>query len=96
MGKRDQTADAFGLDTKWRMLEHVARTDSDSDAFEQWLLLYTQAWERENDPSCGAAVAMARTIFGDWRLAHAMCHFARWLEQRASSQDAGAVVPRRD
>jgi hypothetical protein len=96
MRKRDQTPDAFGLDIKRRMLEDVVRTDPDSDAFEQWLLHYTQAWERENDPSSGAAVAMARAIFDEWRLAHAMRDFALWLEKGAPSQDAGEGTPRRD
>lgn len=96
MRKRDQTPDAFGLDIKRRMLQDVVRQDPDSDAFEQWLLLYTQARERDGDPAAGAVAAMARAIFDEWRLAHAMRDFALWLEKGAPSQDASGEAPRRD
>jgi len=96
MRKRDQTPDAFGLDIKRRMLEDVVREDPDYDVFEHWLLLYTQTWEREGDAAAGAAAAMARAIFEEWRLAYAMRDFALWLQNGAPSQDAIEGAPRSD
>ena len=38
--------------------------------------------------STGAAIAMARAIFEEWRLTHSMDEFKSWLEQGAPSDDA--------
>ena len=82
--KRDQTPDAIGLAVKRRLLERVVGDDPDPLAFEAWLLRYA---EDNADASFGAALAMARSVLDEWRLAHAMQDFAAWLERGAPSDD---------
>ena len=85
--KRDQTPDAFGLSIKRELLRKAVEQDPAPEAFEGWLLSYPL--------TCGApelvgpALAMARAVFEEWRLAHSMGAFRRWLEEGAPSEDAG-------
>ncbi len=84
--KRDQTPDAFGLAVKRDLLRKAVEDDPRPEAFEEWLLNYP--------PTCkarelvGPAVAMARAVFEEWRLAHVSGEFRLWLEQGAPSDDA--------
>lgn len=85
--KRDQTPDAFGLGVKRELLKSAVEDDPAPEEFEAWLLEYPgkcKAPELE-----GPALAMARAVFEEWRLAHAMGEFKQWLEQGAPSDDAG-------
>ena len=85
--KRDQTPDAFGLAVKRDLLQRVVEDDPMPE-FEEWLLNYPL--------TCGApelagpARAMARSVFEEWRLAHALGEFRIWLEQGAPSEDRGS------
>jgi hypothetical protein len=87
--KRDQTPDAFGLGVKRALLQRAVDDDPEPEDFEAWLLAYPR--------TCGApelagpALAMAQAVFEEWRLAHSMGAFRRWLEQGAPSDDAGAA-----
>jgi hypothetical protein len=84
--KRDQTADAIGLAIKRELLERAIADDPDAEAFEQWLLDYPHAL---STPSLqGPAMAMARAVFDEWRLAHSLGEFRTWLEHGAPSDDA--------
>jgi hypothetical protein len=90
--KRDQTPDAFGLGIKRDLLQRAVKDDPAPAEFEAWLLEYPRtctAPELE-----GPALAMARAVFEEWRLAHAMGAFRQWLEQGAPSEDAGPSSPR--
>jgi hypothetical protein len=40
----------------------------------------------------GATSAMARAVFDEWRLAHAMRDFAAWLECGAPSDDSAETA----
>jgi hypothetical protein len=86
--KRDQTPDAFGLAVKRALLRQAVEDDPPPEAFEEWLLNYP--------PTCkarelvGPAVAMARAVFEEWRLAHVSGEFRLWLEQGAPSDDAAS------
>ena len=90
--KRDQTPDAFGLGIKRELLRRVVEEDPHAEEFEAWLLNYPT--------TCGAAElagpaqAMARAVFDEWRLAHSLGDFRRWLEQGAPSDDASGGVRR--
>ena len=84
--KRDQTPDAIGLAIKRELLQRVVQEDPDPEAFEEWLLRCAQ--ERSAPESVGAVAAMARAIFEEWDLAHAMNAFKSWLDQGAPSADA--------
>ena len=90
--KRDQTADAIGLAVKRHLLERAVTDDPAPDDFERWLLDYP--------PTCavpgerGPAMAMARAVFEEWRLAHSLDDFRSWLETGAPSADAQSP-PRR-
>lgn len=83
--KRDQTADTIGLGVKRDLLQRAVEDDPAPEAFEEWLLNYPQ--------TCGApelagpAQAMARAVFEEWRLAHSLGEFRRWLESGAPSDD---------
>ena len=84
--KRDQTPDAIGLSIKRDLLQRAVEDDPQPEAFEEWLLNYPltcTAPELE-----GAAFAMARAVFEEWRLAHASGEFRRWLARGAPSDDA--------
>lgn len=83
--KRDQTADTIGLAVKRTLLQKVVDDDPTADDFEQWLLDYPARCERPD--LVGPATAMARAVFEDWRLAHALGEFRHWLEQGAPSDD---------
>lgn len=89
--KRDQTPDAFGLGVKRELLQRAVEADPAPDAFEAWLLEYPG--------TCGApelagpALAMARAVFEEWRLAHSLGEFRRWLESGAPSDDVSAIKP---
>lgn len=85
--KRDQTADAFGLGIKRDLLRRAVETDPEPDAFEAWLLAYPGTCDAPE--LAGPALAMARAVFEEWRLAHSMGEFRRWLEQGAPSEDTG-------
>lgn len=85
--KRDQTADAFGLEIKRELLKRAIDADPSPDAFESWLLAYPLTCERRE--LVGPAQAMARAVFEEWRLAHALGAFRDWLERGAPSDDAG-------
>ncbi|HJQ39275.1 MAG TPA: hypothetical protein VKB93_19215 [Thermoanaerobaculia bacterium] len=84
--KRDQTPDAIGLAVKRDLLQRAVDDDPAPDAFEAWLLNYPR--------TCGApelagpSLAMARAVFEEWRLAHSLGEFRRWLEQGAPSDDS--------
>jgi hypothetical protein len=84
--KRDQTPDAFGLRVKRDLLQRAVEADPGPDAFEEWLLNYPQMCDAPE--LAGPALAMARAVFEDWRLAHASREFRAWLEQGAPSEDA--------
>jgi hypothetical protein len=84
--KRDQTPDAVGLGVKRSLLEAVVDEDPHADEFEAWLLAYAA---RLPDPALrSAADAMVHAVYEEWRLAHRMPEFARWLDSGAPSDDA--------
>lgn len=88
--KRDQTPDAFGLSVKRALLQRVVDEDPPPETFEAWLLEYPA--------TCGApalvgpALAMARAVFEECRLAHSLGEFRSWLEHGARSDDAGGAA----
>jgi hypothetical protein len=84
--KRDQTPDAIGLGLKRQILEHVVLEDPDPQAFEAWLLRYSQTCSSSH--GAGAVSAMARAVLDEWRLAHSMGDFKAWLDRGAPSEDA--------
>ena len=86
MRKRDQTADAFGLAVKRDLLQRVVDEDPAPEAFEEWLFNYPATCTGAH--LAGPASAMARAVFEEWRLAHSLRDFRRWLEQGAPSDDA--------
>ena len=83
--KRDQTPDAFGLAVKRALLARVVDEDPAPDAFEAWLLEYPLTCRTPE--LMGPAQAMARAVFEEWRLAHSLGEFRRWLEEGAPSED---------
>jgi hypothetical protein len=85
--KRDQTPDAFGLGIKRDLLRRVVEEDPGAETFEAWLLDYPRTCGAPE--LAGAALAMARAVFEEWRLAHSLGEFRHWLEQGAPSEDAG-------
>ena len=85
--KRDQTPDAFGLSVKRELLTRVVEQDPPAEAFEAWLLDYPRTCAAPE--LVGPALAMAQAVFDEWRLAHTMGAFRRWLEEGAPSEDAG-------
>jgi hypothetical protein len=86
--KRDQTADAFGLAVKGELLRKAVDADPAPEEFEAWLLEYPLTCAAPE--LVGPAQAMARAVFEEWQLAHAMGEFRRWLEEGAPSEDTGA------
>jgi len=91
--KRDQTPDAIGLAVKRKLLERGVEADPEPDAFEAWLLNYSQTCVAAE--LAGPASAMARTVFDEWRLAHSLENFKLWLDQGAPSADAGDGIQER-
>ena len=85
--KRDQTPDAIGLAVKRELLERAVEADPEPEAFEAWLLNYSQTCVGAE--LAGPASAMARTVFDEWRLAHSLKEFSVWLNQGAPSADVG-------
>ena len=83
--KRDQTPDAIGLAVKRELLERAVEADPDPEAFEAWLLNYSQTCVAAE--LAGPASAMARAVFDEWRLAHSLKEFNLWLNQGAPSAD---------
>ena len=83
--KRDQTPDAIGLAVKRLLLERAVEADPEPDAFEAWLVNYSQT--RVTAELAGPASAMARAVFDEWRLAHSLENFRLWLDQGAPSAD---------
>jgi hypothetical protein len=84
--KRDQTPDAFGLAVKRDLLQRAVAADPAPEAFEEWLLNYPLTC---TTPELhGPALAMARAVFDEWRLAHVLGEFRRWLAHGAPSDDA--------
>ena len=84
--KRDQTADAFGLAVKRDLLRRVVDEDPPAHAFEEWLFNYPTTCGRPE--LAGPALAMARAVFEEWRLAHTLRDFRQWLDEGAPSDDA--------
>lgn len=84
--KRDQTPDAIGLAIKRDLLQRAVEDDPRPEAFEEWLLNYPLSCKAPE--LAGAAFAMARAVFEEWRLAHSLGEFRLWLEQGAPSDDA--------
>jgi hypothetical protein len=84
--KRDQTPDAFGLGIKRDLLQRAVEEDPQPEHFEAWLLNYPQTCA--SPELVGPALAMARAVFEEWRLAHTLGEFRHWLEQGAPSEDA--------
>jgi len=84
--KRDQTPDAFGLAVKRELLHRAVEDDPRPEAFEEWLLNYPTTFDAPE--LVGPAFAMARAVFEEWRLAHSLGEFRRWLEEGAPSDDA--------
>src|ERR1044071_2438076 len=74
----------IGITLKRELLERAIREDPDPDGFEGWLV----ACSISHDAGRGAAAAMARSIFEEWKLAHSMNAFKTWLEEGAPSEDA--------
>lgn len=87
--KRDQTADAFGLAVKRDLLQRAIDDDPLPEAFEEWLFNYPLTCTQPELQ--GPALAMARAVFEEWRLAHTLGTFKLWLEQGAPSDDAKDV-----
>ena len=85
--KRDQTPDAIGLAVKRVLLERAVENDPEPEAFEEWLLNYSQNCVAAE--LAGPASAMARSVFDEWRLAHSLENFKLWLDQGAPSADVG-------
>jgi hypothetical protein len=84
--KRDQTPDAFGLSIKRDLLRRAVEDDPQPDAFEAWLLEYP--FTCASPELAGPALAMAKAVFEEWRLAHSLGEFRDWLEKGAPSDDA--------
>jgi hypothetical protein len=84
--KRDQTADAIGLAIKRDLLQRAIDEDPPPEEFEAWLLAYPATCSHRE--LSGASLAMARLVFDEWRLAHDLSAFRRWLEEGAPSDDA--------
>jgi len=84
--KRDQTPDAIGLAVKRELLERAVEQDPEPEAFEAWLLNYSQTCVTAE--LAGPASAMARLVFDEWQLAHSLKDFNVWLHQGAPSADA--------
>lgn len=83
--KRDQTPDAFGIAVKRALLARAVDEDPAPEEFEGWLLEYPRTCRAPE--LMGPAQAMARAVFEEWRLAHALGSFRQWLEQGAPSED---------
>jgi len=83
--KRDQTPDAIGLTVKRELLERAVAADPEPEAFEAWLLNYSQI--SVSTELAGPAAAMARSVFDEWQLAHSLKEFNFWLNQGAPSAD---------
>jgi hypothetical protein len=90
--KRDQTPDAFGLAVKRDLLQRAVAENPAPEAFEEWLLKYPLSCTSQE--LAGPARAMARAVFEEWRLAHALGEFRIWLEQGAPSDDASEGTSR--
>ena len=84
--KRDQTPDAIGLAIKRDLLQRAVDDDPRPEAFEEWLLNYPATCTAPG--LAGPALAMARAVYDEWRLAHSLGEFRHWLEQGAPSDDA--------
>ena len=84
--KRDQRPDALGLALKRELLQRAVQEDPGPEAFEEWLLNYPSTCQQPG--LAGPALAMARSVFEDWRLAHASPDFRMWLAKGAPSDDA--------
>lgn len=90
--KRDQTPDAIGLAIKRDLLQRAVEDDPQPEAFEEWLLNYPLTCGARE--LAGPAVAMARAVFEEWRLAHCLGEFRLWLARGAPSDDANGDTPR--
>ncbi len=84
--KRDQTPDAIGLAVKRDLLKRAVEEDPHPDRFEEWLVNYPLTYKVPE--LAGPMSAMARAVFDEWRLAHALGEFRLWLEQGAPSEDS--------
>lgn len=85
--KRDTTPDAIGLAIKRHLLEQAVREDPEPETFEAWLPRCVISIE-DQPQSPGAAAAMARSVYEEWRMAHSLDNFRDWLERGAPSDDA--------
>jgi hypothetical protein len=90
--KRDQTPDAIGLAVKRDLLQRAVDDDPQPEAFEEWLLNYPRTCKAPEQ--AGPALAMARAVFEEWRLAHSLSEFRLWLEQGAPSDDTDGTTSR--
>ena len=89
--KRDQTPDTVGLNARRELLEAAVRDDPEPDAFEAWLLRYVETHAATQ--ARGTAMAVARAILEEWRLAHSLREFAAWLDRGAPSEDRNTKPP---
>lgn len=69
------------------LLQRAVAQDPAPESFEEWLLAYPLTVGAPE--LAGPAHAMARAVFEEWQLAHALGAFRTWLEQGAPSDDAG-------
>jgi hypothetical protein len=85
--KRDTTPDAIGLALKRLLLEQAVQEDPSCEIFEEWLL-QRAVLIANTAQSPGAVAAMARSIYEEWQMVHALKNFREWLESGAPSDDA--------
>jgi hypothetical protein len=85
--KRDTTPDAIGLALKRLLLEQAVQEDPSCEIFEEWLL-QRAVLIADTPQSSGAVAAMARSIYEEWQMVHALKNFREWLELGAPSDDA--------
>jgi hypothetical protein len=83
--KRDQTPDAIGLGVKRLLLERAVADNPSAGDFEGWLLHFPTTLAAPELK--GPALAMARSVFEEWQLAHSLGEFRAWLEEGAPSDD---------
>jgi hypothetical protein len=83
--KRDQTPDTIGLAVKRDLLRKAVDDDPPPEQFEAWLLDYPLT--QTTPDLAGPALAMARAVFDEWRLAHSSAEFRHWLAHGAPSDD---------
>jgi len=78
--KRTTTPDSLGMAQKRALLDRTIEADPNPSDFEALLC--------ESALAGGGALAMAREIFDEWRLAQESPAFRAWLESGTPSDDA--------